>query len=162
MTLSDDTIMKYYLHVEFSPFPILVMEEYTRRFKKKTKNEMINDLKHQEGLVRTKLRVLKKAANDGKLVDDITREKSDEIIQQAKKKGFEISENIFKKSETLGSKLKARTKSTIKKGIKTGQNLQNSNKKYLELLEQLGKLKKAGIITDKEFQEKKKKILSKI
>jgi len=30
------------------------------------------------------------------------------------------------------------------------------------LLEKLGELKKAGIITNKEFQEKKKKILSKI
>ncbi|MBN4046359.1 SHOCT domain-containing protein [Nitrosarchaeum koreense] len=37
-----------------------------------------------------------------------------------------------------------------------------SKQKNLDLLEKLGALKKAGIITNKEFQEKKKKILSKI
>ena len=41
--LPDDTIIKYYLDVEYSPFPILVIEEYTRRFKRKTKNEIIKD-----------------------------------------------------------------------------------------------------------------------
>ena len=36
-TLPDDTIIKYYLDVEYSPFPLLVIEEYTRRFKRKIK-----------------------------------------------------------------------------------------------------------------------------
>ncbi|WP_232202968.1 hypothetical protein [Nitrosopumilus sp. SJ] len=35
--LPDDTVIKYYLDVEYSPFPVLVIEEYTRRFKKKQK-----------------------------------------------------------------------------------------------------------------------------
>ena len=46
-TLPDDTIIKYYLDVEYSPFPILLIEEYTRRFKRKTKDEIIKDLKLQ-------------------------------------------------------------------------------------------------------------------
>jgi hypothetical protein len=33
--LPDDTIIKYYSDVEYSPFPILVIEEYTKRFKTK-------------------------------------------------------------------------------------------------------------------------------
>jgi uncharacterized protein HemY len=40
--------------------------------------------------------------------------------------------------------------------------LSTSKSDYLDLLEKLGNLKKAGIITSKEFEEKKKKILSKI
>ena len=42
------------------------------------------------------------------------------------------------------------------------RSLKMSKKENLELLENLAKLKDAKIITSKEFQEKKKKILSKI
>jgi len=146
-TLPDDTIIKYYLDVEYSPFPLLVIEEYTRRFKRKTKDQIIKDLKFQTRLVRRKTQELGKMATKNKFVHELTREKSEEIVKQAKKKGYEISESILQKSGMLKSKLKKRTQ---------------SKQKNLDLLEKLGALKKAGIITNKEFQEKKKKILSKI
>ncbi len=84
--LPDDTIIKYYLDVEYSPFPILVIEEYTRRFKRKTKNEIIKDLKLQSRLAKKKTKELGSMAKKHKLVDDVTREKSEEIIKHAKKK----------------------------------------------------------------------------
>lgn len=146
-TLPDDTIIKYYLDVEYSPFPILVIEEYTRRFKRKTKDQIIKDLKFQTRLARMKTKELGKMATKNKFVHELTREKSEEIIKQAKKKGYKISESILQKSGMLKSKLKNSTQ---------------SKQKNLDLLEKLGALKKAGIITNKEFQEKKKKILSKI
>jgi hypothetical protein len=62
----------------------------------------------------------------------------------------------------LSSKLKKTTKSKIQKTVNAGKIFKTSKKEYLELLENLAKLKTAGIITTKEFQEKKKKILSKI
>ncbi|MFQ5497303.1 MAG: hypothetical protein ACE5DU_05390 [Nitrosopumilus sp.] len=161
-TLSDDQIIKYYLDVEYSPFPILIIQEYTRRFKRKTKDEMIKDIRLQARLAHKKTQELGKMAKKHKLVDDVTRQKSDEIIKQAKKKGYEISEKITKKSDILKSKLKKTTKSKIRDGIKAGKNLKTSKKDQLDLLEKLGTLNKAGIITNKEFQEKKKKILSKI
>ncbi len=50
--LSDETIIRYYSDVEYSPFPILLIQEYTRRFEQKTKNQILKDLKyscrHQE------------------------------------------------------------------------------------------------------------------
>jgi len=146
-TLPDDTIIKYYLDVEFTPFPVLLIEEYTRRFKRKTKDEIVKDLKYQTRLARKKTQELGRMAKKHKLLDDVTKEKSEEIIKQAKKKGYEISKTIVKKSRTLRSRLKK---------------LKTPTQKHLELLENLGELKKAGIITNKEFQEKKKKILSKI
>jgi len=146
--LPDDTIIKYYLDVEYSPFPILVIEEYTRRFKKKTKNEIIKDLKLQTRLAKKKTKELGSMAKKRKLVDDVTRQKSEEIIQHAMKKGYRISEKIAAKGSKLSSRIKKRTKS--------------SSSKDLDLLIKLGDLKKAGIITTKEFEEKKKKILSKI
>ena len=146
--LPDDTIIKYYLDVEYSPFPILVIEEYTRRFKRKTKNEIIKDLKLQSRLAKKKTKELGSMAKKRKLVDDVTREKSEEIIKQAKRKGYKISAKIALKGSNLSSRIKKRT--------------QLSSHKELDLLKKLGDLQKAGIITKKEFEEKKKKILSKI
>jgi hypothetical protein len=150
--LPDDTIIKYYLDVEYSPFPILVIEEYTRRFKRKTKNEIIKDLKLQSRLAKKKTKELGSMAKKQKLVDDVTRQKSEEIIKHAKKKGYKISAQIASKGKTLGSTLKKKTKSK----------LESSSGKDLDLLKKLGDLQKAGIITKKEFEEKNKKILSKI
>ena len=65
--LPDDTIIKYYLDVEFTPFPILVIEEYTRRFKKKTKDEIIKDLKYQTHLARKKTKEIGKMATKHKI-----------------------------------------------------------------------------------------------
>ena len=161
-TLPDDTIIKYYLDVEYSPFPILLIEEYTRRFKRKTKDEIIKDLKIQARLAQKKTHELGKMAKKHKLLDDIAREKSEEIIRHAKKSGYTISERIAKKGSIISSRLKKKTKSGISSGIKAGKNLKDSSQKELDLLQKLGDLKKAGVITNKEFQEKKKKILSKI
>jgi len=161
-TLPDDTIIKYYLDVEYTPFPVLIIEEYTRRFKRKTKDEIIKDLKYQARLARKKTQELGRMVKKHKLVDDVVRQKSEDIIKQARKKGYQISEQVVKKSGILGSKLRKSTKSSIERGIKAGKKLKTPTHKHLDLLENLGKLKKAGIITNKEFQEKKKKILSKI
>ena len=159
--LPDDTIIKYYLDVEYSPFPVLVIEEYTRRFKKKTKNEIIKDLKYQSRLARKKTQELGKMAKKHKLVDEVTKQKSDEIIKHAKKRGFEISQAISKKKANFTTKLKKTAKSgTVTKSIST--KLKTSTQKHLEELEKLGELKKKGLITAKEFQDAKKKILAKI
>lgn len=161
-TLPDDTIIKYYLDVEYSPFPLLLIEEYTRRFKRKTKDEIIKDLKLQARLAQKKTQELGKMAKKHKIFDDITKEKSEEVIQHAKKRGYHIGEKIAKKSSIIGSKLKKKTKTGITSGIKAGKAITDSSQKELDLLQKLGDLQKAGIITNKEFQEKKKKILSKI
>ena len=160
--LPDDTIIKYYLDVEYSPFPILVIEEYTRRFKRKTKNEIIKDLKLQSRLAKKKTKELGTMAKKQKLVDDVTRQKSEEIIKHAKKKGYDISEKIAAKGSILTARIKKKTKSGIESGLNAKKKLKSSKHKELDLLKKLGDLQKAGIITKKEFDEKKKKILSKI
>ena len=160
--LSDDTIIKYYLDVEYSPFPILVIEEYTRRFKRKTKDEIIKDLKLQTRLARKKTQELGRMAKRHKMVDEVTKEKSKEIIKHAKKKGYDISEKIAEKGGIIGSRLKKSTKASVQSSINAGKKIKTSKQDELELLEKLGELHKAGIITNREFQEKKKKILSKI
>jgi len=160
--LSDEAIIRYYSDVEYSPFPVLVIQEYTRRFEQKTKNEIIKDLKYQTRLARKKTQEISKMAKNHKLIDDVTKQKSQEIVDQAKRKGFEIGEKISDKRHILGSTLKTTAKSKIQKTVNIGKSLKISKKENLELLEHLAKLKDAGVITTKEFQEKKKKLLSKI
>ena len=53
-------------------------------------------------------------------------------------------------------------KKSAQKGIKATKRLDTSPTKDLELLQKLGKLKKAGLITEKEFVVKKKEILKRI
>ena len=109
-TLPDDTIIKYYLDVEFTPFPVLIIEEYTRRFKRKTKDEIIKDLKYQARLASKKTQELGRMVKKHKLVDDVVRQKSEDIIKQARKKGYQISEQVVEKTGILGYKLRKSTK----------------------------------------------------
>ena len=148
--------------MEYSPFPVLLIQEYTRRFEQKSKNEIIKDLKYQTRLARKKTQEVSKLAKKHTLIDDVTKQKTQEIIDQAKRKGYGIGEKISNKHHKISSKLKKTAKSRIQKTVNVGRNLKISKKENLELLENLAKLKDAGIITTKEFQEKKKKLLSKI
>lgn len=159
-SLSDDEIIKYYLDVEFSPFPVLIMEEYTRRFKQKTKSEIIKNIKHQEKFVERKIKSLQRFAKKKRLLDDVTIEKSEEFLREAKKKGLDVSDSVLRKSGVLGSKLRESTATGIKKGIRSAG--RTPPEKNLILLEKLGALRKAGIISEKEFREKKKKVLERI
>jgi len=84
--LPNDTIIKYYSDVEYSPFPVLIIQEYTRRFQKKSKNDILKDLKLQTRLARKKTQEISKMAKKNTLVDDLSKKKSQEIINQAKRK----------------------------------------------------------------------------
>ena len=163
-TISDDDVIRYYLDIEFCPFPILILEEYTRRFKQKSKPEIIRKLKRQTEFAQKKVKRSYNFAKQQKPLDEITVEKSEEFLKEAKRKGFDVSGTILKKSGTIGSKIKRITTTSAKKGIKASKSIRSlsSPEKNLEILEKLGKLRKAGIITEKEFREKKEKILSKI
>ena len=165
-TLSDEDIIKYYVDVEFSPFPILIIQEHARRFNNKTKNEIIKGIQHQEKIARNKVKVLEKNTAKKQTVGQIKVKKAEEFFVQAKKKGYKANDSFLKKSGILGSKLKKRAKNSIKKGIAKGKTIRSSSssasEKNLAILEKLGKMRKAGIITEQEFQDKKKKILAKI
>ena len=79
---------------------------------------------------------------------EIAKEKAKEIRSLAKSSGSKVS----KKLKTKGKKL---TKSINKTQFV-------SSEKNLTILEKLGELNKKGIITNKEFQEKKKELLKRI
>lgn len=157
-TLPDDTIIRYYLDVEYSPFPVLILREYQRRFKEKSKNEILEKLKVQANLARRKTKELGFLAKKRTRIDEISKQKSQEMFNQATRKGYKVSDSLLKK----GAKFSVKIKKNVSKGVKKTTAIKSSSKDQLILLEKLGKLRKEGIITEKEFREKKKKILSKI
>ena len=77
---------------------------------------------------------------------------------QAKKTSFELRRKAEKESE----KIKKKSAAKLNEGVLAAKNATSNVKDDLKTLERLGKLKESGILTEKEFQEKKKKILARI
>ena len=95
--------------------------------------------------------------------------KADEILDDAVEFGVmatsqasKTSKELRKKAEKESQSLKKRGTAKITEGIAAAKGAASSAEEDLKTLEKLGKLKKAGIITEKEFQDKKKKILARI
>lgn len=78
--------------------------------------------------------------------------------KQASKAGKEFREKARKESEILQKK----SLEKINEGILSAKKMTSNSEEDLKLLEKLGKLRKSGVLTENEFQEKKKKILSRI
>ena len=91
--------------------------------------------------------VLDDAVEFGVLASNVAKKKSIDLKKQAEKEGGLLKKEGLKK---------------ISGGIDAAKKAAIGLDRDLEVLERLGKLRKAGIITEKEFQQKKKKILSKI
>lgn len=158
-SLSDETIMKYYSDVEWTPFPVLLIQEYQRRFKSKSKNEILDNLKTQAKFAHEKsLEMNKLARKKGVELSHIALQKGEEITDLAKKKGIELGTIAQKKGSVLGTHLE-KTRDKVGKTVKS---FTTSSLDNLQLIEKLAELKKAGVITDKEFREKKKTILDRI
>ena len=95
--------------------------------------------------------------------------KADDVLEEAVELGAMTAKQAAKTSKELQTQAKKEKKMLQKKGLKkitdsiaVAKNVASNSQESLEILEKLGKLKKAGIITDKEFQIKKKKILERI
>jgi polyhydroxyalkanoate synthesis regulator phasin len=78
--------------------------------------------------------------------------------KQASKTSKELHSQAKKESETLQKKGIAK----INEGLLTAKKVTSNTQDDLEILKKLGKLRKSDVITEKEFQAKKKKILDRI
>lgn len=103
-----------------------------------------------------------------KAIDDGVK-KADEIIEDAVEFGGMAASQAKKTSAELQSRAKKEQASLKKKGLKkindgiaATKQMTSNTEKDLDTLEKLGKLRKDGVITEKEFQAKKKKILGRI
>ena len=128
-TLPNSHIKQFYNDVEWTPYPVLVIKEFQRRFKPK----------------------------DAEFLDKLL-----ESVDDAKMKGQKIGKMAKIRGIKLSQRVKSRAKKTVSKKITKAKRMIRSSDGNVELIKKLGELKKAGIITNKEFQAKKKQLLDKI
>jgi IMP dehydrogenase/GMP reductase len=128
-TLPNSHIKQFYNDVEWTPYPVLVIKEFQRRFKPK----------------------------DAEFLDKLV-----ESVDDAKKKGQKIGKLAKIRGIKLSQRVKSRAKKTVSKKIAKAKQLVRSSDDNVGLIKKLGELKKSGIITNKEFQAKKKQLLDKI
>jgi polyhydroxyalkanoate synthesis regulator phasin len=95
--------------------------------------------------------------------------KADEALEEAVEFGSMTAKQAAKTSKEFRNQAKKERETLQKKGIaKINEGLTNAKKitsnaqDDLEILKKLGKLRNAEVITEKEFQAKKKKILDRI
>ncbi len=95
--------------------------------------------------------------------------KADEVLDDAVELGTMTAKQAGKTSKELRNQAKKERKALqkrgikkIKEGISSAKNVTSNTKDDLEILKKLGKLRANEIITEKEFQAKKKKILDRI
>jgi len=128
-SLPDNQIKQFYDAVEWTPYPILVIKEFQRRFQ----------------------------PNDDEFVDKLV-----ESIGEAKEKGQKIGKIAKIRGLKLGKQVKTEARKTVSKKITKAKRMIRSSDDNLELIKKLSELKKAGVISSKEFQTKKKQLLDKI
>ena len=128
-TLPDKHIKQFYNDVEWTPYPILVIKEFQRRFK----------------------------PNDEEFLEKLL-----ESVDEAKRKGQKIGKMAKIRGLNLSKQVRAQAKKTVSKKITKAKRMIRSSEDNVELIRKLGELKKAGIISNKEFQVKKKQLLDKI
>ena len=95
--------------------------------------------------------------------------KADEVLEDAVEFGAMTAKQASKTGKELRSQAKKERKELEKKGMKkitegltVAKNVTSNTHDDLEILKKLGKLRKSEVITEKEIQEKKKKILGRI
>ena len=81
---------------------------------------------------------------------------------EAKKKGQKIGKLAKIIGLKLSKQVKSRAKKTVSKKITKAKRMIRTSEDNVELIKKLGELKKAGIISSKEFQIKKKQLLDRI
>ncbi len=79
------------------------------------------------------------------------------LRKQVEKEALQFQKQAEKKAQIIRTRSEKEIKSRLKKVTRS-----TSKKENLRLLEKLAKLKKAGIITEREFQQKKKELLREI
>ena len=85
---------------------------------------------------------------------DSLKKSADEI----KDRSLKIGKTTAKNAEELGSKID----NAIDDGLSAAKGIGTSKNEILDLLERLARMKEQGILTEKEFAQKKKDLLEKI
>ncbi len=128
---------------------------------------------NKSGYIEKFLKTADKALQEGvKKADRALQEgvkKADRVLDNAVDIGVMTAKQASKTSKELRNQAKKEREVLQKRGIKklnegisAAKNITSNTDEDLETLKKLGKLRANGVITEKEFQAKKKKILDRI
>lgn len=81
---------------------------------------------------------------------------------EARRAGLELSKIAAEQTQIHGKRLTTEGKRRLDESIATAKKMSSSGQESLKLLEELGRLKKAGLITEAEFKQKKKELLARV
>ena len=123
--------------------------------KKKKTGYLSNFLKRAD-------RAIDDAISQGVKRADEVLEDAVELGKMASSEAQKQSKKIHKQATKESEKLKKQSEKKILGSISSAKKITTNPEENLKLLEKLGKLRKNGVITEKEFQAKKKKLLEKI
>lgn len=116
----------------------------------------------KKGHIEKFLKKADKAIQEGiKKADDVL-EDAVEFGAMTAKQASKTSKDLRKQAKKEKEMLKKRGVKKITEGISVAKNVTSNTQDDLEILKKLGKLRKSEVITEKEFQAKKKKILDRI
>jgi len=118
--------------------------------------------KKKTGYIERFLKKADKAIDDGIKRADEALEDAVEFGEMASSQAKKVSDELTKKALKEKEQIKSKGVKKINAGIAAAKNATSKIDEDLMALEKLGNLRKAGVLTEKEFQEKKKKILSRI
>ena len=118
--------------------------------------------KKKTGYIERFLKKADRAIDEGIKRADEALEDAIEFGGMAAKQAKITSEELTKKAIKEKEKIQAEGRKKINEGISAAKHATSRMDEDLATLEKLGKLRKAGVLTEKEFQEKKKKILARI
>lgn len=118
--------------------------------------------KKKSGYIEKFLKKADKAIDEGIKRADEVLEDAVEFGEMAASQAKKTSDELRKRASREGELLKAQGVKKINEGVSVARQVTSKVEQDLATLERLGKLRKEGIITEKEFQEKKKKLLSRI
>ena len=118
--------------------------------------------KKKKGHIEKFLKKADKAIDEGIKKADEILEDAVEFGGMAASQAKKTSIKLRKKAEKESKSLKKIGSEKLSEGILAAKNATSNVEGDLKTLEKLGKLRKSEILTEKEFQEKKKKILARI
>lgn len=99
----------------------------------------------------------------------LEKPKKKELFKQLKEKadiaaktGAELGKKAVEKGPAIGKQFKEKGLEALEDSIEAARKASASGDRNIELLKKLAELKSVGIITEKEFEAKKKEILERI
>jgi len=132
---------------------------YISKFLKKADETIDAGIKNADKAFQEGIKKADEALDAGIDLGIISTKQARKEAQRYRKAAQIRVKQLQKQAEKEANRLKNESRKKIKEKIATVKIKSSSRKETLLILEKLGRLRKMGIITEKEFQKKKKELL---